>query len=251
MNSGTNLYKKQSSKETKKKTNEKILDNNNMDEGKIVNKEEINLLNKKKKRSKEKDEEEVVEEKNQNDKLEINQNMFNQYNFYQAYIPQQLEWQIQQLKNPNINYPPEFYQNNFYYIQNQYPIFPNDPELLNTFMEDEKPFTDLNEHIKNIFKRGISNNIIGAFFIEERKEKDKNISNEEESVNNKANIKKDKKDKKDKTSVINEDKKSELNKENFDKTNGVKKEENENKAIDKNDKGKQNENKLRKPTLIW
>ena len=251
MNSGTNFYKKQSSKETKKKTKEKILDSNNIDnEGKIVNNKEDNLLNKKKKRAKEKEEEVEEEEINQNDKLEINQNMFNQYNFYPAYIPQQLEWQIQQLNKQNINFPSELYQNNFYYIQNQYPLFPNGSELLNPFLQDEKPFTDLNGHINNMYRRGIINNIIGAFFIEECKEKSKNMSNEEETINNRVNLKKEKKEKKDKISV-NEDKNNELNKENYDKANKVKKKEYENKGNDKNDKGKLNENKLRKPTLIW
>ena len=182
MNSGTSLYKKQSTKETKKKKKEKILDNDN--EGKIVNKEENNLLNKKKKRVKENEE---IQDTNENDKLEINQNMFNQYNFYQAYTPQQLEWQIQTLDKQNINFPPELYQNNFYYIQNQFPIFPNDPELQNIFTQDEKPFTDINGHINNIYRRGIVNNIIGALFIEEYKEKAKNLNNEEESINNKVN----------------------------------------------------------------
>ena len=89
--------------------------------------------------------------------------MFNQYNFYPGFVPP-FEWQLEQLRNQNINY--QEYIQNIYYIQNQYTVFPpNDNEML-----EEKTFTNLQEHINNIYKRGIANNIIGAFFIEECKE---------------------------------------------------------------------------------
>ena len=68
-------------------------------------------------------------------------------------------------------------------------------------MLEEKTFTNLQEHINNIYKRGIANNIIGAFFIEECKEM-KNV--DEKSINNKFDLKKDKKD--DKSSNLTNDK---------------------------------------------
>ena len=221
MNSGKNFYDKQINKETKKKqkSKEQNDNNNNINSEKIViKKEENDLLNKKKKREKE---EEIDEEKeiNQNDKLEINQNMYNQYNFYQGIIPS-IEWQLQQLRNQNINYQ-ELYQN-IYYIQNQYNVFPNNNEIQPYFVEG-KEFINLKDNINNIYERGIVNNLIGAFFIEECKEA-KNV--DEKTINNKINNKKDKKE--DKSSSLKDVKKYENNLEN---QNVVENNENESQEI--------------------
>ena len=239
MNSGKNYYDKHANKDTKKKQKSKEQnENNNENSQKIVNKEEKYFLNKKKNR----DKKEINEEKDisQNDKLEINQNMYNQYNFYPGFVPP-FEWQLEQLRNQNINY--QEYIQNIYYIQNQYTVFPpNDNEIL-----EEKTFTNLQEHINNIYKRGIANNIIGAFFIEECKEM-KNV--DEKSINNKFDLKKDKKD--DKSSNLKEVKKIEKNKESLEKTNDIKNNENiNNQEIDNEEESNDNEHKLRKPILIW
>ena len=239
MNSGKNYYDKHENKDTKKKQKSKEQnENNNENSQKIVNKEENNFLNKKKNR----DKKEINEEKDisQNDKLEINQNMYNQYNFYPGFVPP-FEWQLEQLRNQNINY--QEYIQNIYYIQNQYTVFPpNDNEML-----EEKTFTNLQEHINNIYERGIANNIIGAFFIEECKEM-KNV--DEKSINNKFDLKKDKKD--DKSSNLKEVKKIEKNQESLEKTNDIKNNENiNNQEIDNEEESNDNEHKLRKPILIW
>ena len=201
MNSGKNLYKKN--------------DNNN---------KEKNFLNKKKNREINEEpminqqENEINNIQNQNEKYEINQNMFNQYNFYQGFPP--IELQLQQLNNQNINNP-EYYQN-VYYIANPYTYFPNGQELgyYTPEVEEEGPFTDLKGHINNLYKRGIVNNIIGAFYIEEIM-KNRDINDDEETINNK-NVQK--KAERDKYHNLNYEKNSELelNKENINLKNEIK-----------------------------
>ena len=243
MNSGKNFYDKHTNKDTKKKQKSKEQsENNNENSQRIVNGEENNFLNKKKNR----DKNEINEEKDisQNDKLEINQNMYNQYNFYQGFVPS-IEWQLEQLRNQNINY--QEYIQNIYYIQNQYTVFQNDNEL-QPYLGGEKVFTNLKAHINNIYERGIVNNIIGAFFIEECKEM-KNV--DENSINNEFDLKKDKKD--DKSCNLKDVKKTEKNQKNCEKTNDIKNnnENINNQVIDNEEESNDNEYKLRKPILIW
>lgn len=254
MNSGRNIYKKNDNKENNKNRKE---EKNNINK-KIVNKED-NFLNKKKKR--ERNEEPILMNQNQNEKLEINQNMYNQYNFYQgimsAISPIELI-QLQQLNNQKINYQNmnnQEYLQNFYYMQNPYSFIPNGPEFRYYGQEEEEtPFKDLKGHINSLYKRGISNNIIGAFFIEENKEKNKETNEDEETINNK--IKKGEKG--EKYQNLNYDKSCELeyNKGNLSnkKQNKI---ENENSRQEKevyNDldgNNSSNKNRLIKPVLIW
>lgn len=188
---------------------------------------------------------------NQNEKLEINQNMFNQYNFYQGIMSPIGLMQIQQLNNQNINFQNinnQEYLQNFYYMQNPYSFIPNDREFIYYEQEEETLFNDLKGHINNLCKRGISNNIIGAFFIEENKEKNKETNDEEEE---KIKIKKGEKD--EKYHNLNYDKNCELEYNN--ESLRIKKEiENENKRqenINFNDKDDNNKNRLIMPVLIW
>ena len=237
MNSGKNFYDNHANKETKKKQKSKELnDNNNENSKEVINRD--NLLNKKKKREKEEDIDES-KEINANDKLEINQNMYNQYNFYQGFVPP-IEWQLEQLQNQNINNYQELIQN-FYYIKNQYNIFSNDNEIKSF---KEKVFTNLKDNINSIYERGIVNNIIGAFFIEECKSM-KDL--DEININNKCDSKNDKKE--DKTLSLKEVKKIEKNKKTIENQT----DDNNNENINQENKNEEenNENKLRKPILIW
>lgn len=254
MNSGRNIYKKNDNKENNKNRKE---EKNNINK-KIVNKED-NFLNKKKKR--ERNEEPMLMNQNQNEKLEINQNMYNQYNFYQgimsAISPIELI-QLQQLNNQKINYQNmnnQEYLQNFYYMQNPYSFIQNGPEFRYYGQEEEeKPFKDLKGHINSLYKRGISNNIIGAFFIEENKEKNKETNEDEETINNK--IKKGEKG--EKYQNLNYDKSCELeyNKGNLSnkKQNKIENENNRQEKEVYNDldgNNSSNKNRLIKPVLIW
>ena len=166
MNSDKNLKNNFPNKKTKTKKQNPKISNDNLGSQKIdKNEEEINLLNKKKKREE--------NELNNNDKIEINQNMFNQYNFYQGLFISPNVMQMQPINNKDSNYQ-EIYQN-IYYINNPYEFFPNE-ELQNYCPEPKTENNggggiNLKDINNNIYKRGIVNNIIGAFFIEEYNEK--------------------------------------------------------------------------------
>ena len=80
---------------------------------------------------------------------------------------QSVDLQMNPLNNNLLNSNQKIYQN-FYYINNPYKI----NEILYTESSVEK-YGNYKENINNTYKRGIVNNIIGAFFIEELKEKRK------------------------------------------------------------------------------
>ena len=249
MNSDKNLKNNFPNKKTKTKKQNPKISNDNLGSQKIdKNEEEINLLNKKKKREE--------NELNNNDKIEINQNMFNQYNFYQGLFISPNVMQMQPINNKDSNYQ-EIYQN-IYYINNPYEFFPNE-ELQNYCPEPKTENNggggggiNLKDINNNIYKRGIVNNIIGAFFIEEYNEKKNNLNEEEKIINNN-------------NKTNNEIKKEitfNLNNENLNNNDNNKENENENINDNKNIKNNNlnepndesnshNDNKLRKPILIW
>jgi len=249
MNSEKDLKNNFPNKKTKTKKQNPKISNDNLGSQKIdKNEEEINLLNKKKKREE--------NELNNNDKIEINQNMFNQYNFYQGLFISPNVMQMQPINNKDSNYQ-EIYQN-IYYINNPYEFFPN--EELQNFCPEPKTENNgggggginLKDINNNIYKRGIVNNIIGAFFIEEYNEKKNNLIEEEKIINNN-------------NKTNNEIKKEitfNLNNENHNNNDNNKENENENINDNKNIKNNNlnepndesnsnNDNKLRKPILIW
>ena len=249
MNSEKDLKNNFPNKKTKTKKQNPKISNDNLGSQKIdKNEEEINLLNKKKKREE--------NELNNNDKIEINQNMFNQYNFYQGLFISPNVMQMQPINNKDSNYQ-EIYQN-IYYINNPYEFFPNE-ELQNYCPEPKTENNgggggiNLKDINNNIYKRGIVNNIIGAFFIEEYNEKKNNLNEEEKIINNNNN------------KTNNEIKKEitfNLNNENLNNNDNNKENENENINDNKNIKNNNlnepndesnshNDNKLRKPILIW
>ena len=249
MNSDKDLKNNFPNKKTKTKKQNPKISNDNLGSQKIdKNEEEINLLNKKKKREE--------NELNNNDKIEINQNMFNQYNFYQGLFISPNVMQMQPINNKDSNYQ-EIYQN-IYYINNPYEFFPNE-ELQNYCPEPKTENNgggggiNLKDINNNIYKRGIVNNIIGAFFIEEYNEKKNNLNEEEKIINNNNN------------KTNNEIKKEitfNLNNENLNNNDNNKENENENINDNKNIKNNNlnepndesnshNDNKLRKPILIW
>lgn len=126
-------------------------------------KEEDSLLNKKKKR-------EEIKQKNKSEKTRVNRNGINQYNCYQGlYMPP-----MQQINNQN----PGFFNDyqNFYYYNTSYQYPPPQmigfPPYFPQYMME--PPKNLQENLKNIYQKGIVNNIIGAFYIKECQEKQKN-----------------------------------------------------------------------------
>lgn len=230
MNSGKNFYKSYINKKTKiKNKKEKIISNEDDSE---KNSENNNLLNKKKKRD---------EEENEQDKIEINQNMFNQYNIYQRLYVSPIEMQIQQINNQNTNYP-ELYQN-IYYINNPYEFIADQRDVEYNSFEQEK-MIDLKGSINNMYNRGIVNNIIGAFFIEECKNYIKPIDIEEKIVNDKK-INEEKKLPISKGEEKQEKKEENLNNKDKEKN----KENNQENEINENNTAKGS--RLKKPILIW
>lgn len=230
MNSGKNFYKSYINKKTKvKNKKEKIISNEDDSE---KNSENNNLLNKKKKRD---------EEENEQDKIEINQNMYNQYNIYQRLYVSPIEMQIQQINNQNTNYP-ELYQN-IYYINNPYEFIADQRDVGYNSFEQEK-MIDLKGSINNMYNRGIVNNIIGAFFIEECKNYIKPIDIEEKIVNDKK-INEEKKLPISKGEEKQEKKEENLNNKDKEKN----KENNQENEINENNTAK--ESRLKKPILIW
>lgn len=240
MNSEKDSNNNYLNKKTKKKKQNSKLSNINLNSQNIDKKEELNLLNKKKKR-------EEKELNKKNDKIEINQNMFNQYNIYQGLFIPPIGMPVQQINNEDKNYP-EIYQN-IYYINNSYEYFhnfPNGLEIKPCFQESKiENNNNVQDTINNIFKRGIANHIIGAFFIEEINGQKKD---DEENNNNNNKINKNDKKVEVNPSKLNKDNINENNKENSNIN------DNKNKSIEPiyyNENNSNNENKLKKPILIW
>ena len=125
---------------------------------KLYKKEEESLLNKKKKR-------EEIKQKNKSEKTRVNNRaVANQYNhYYQGlYMPPMPPINTQ---NPAImNEYPNYYYYNYQFPPNMYPFPPYYQQYT-----IEAPRT-LQESLNNMYQRGIVNNIIGAFFINECQE---------------------------------------------------------------------------------
>ena len=85
----------------------------------------------------------------------------NQYNCYPGYIPQ-----MQPINNQNPNII-----NDYPYFSYQFPIYGFQQIVTPYYMEVPR---SLQENLQDIYQRGIVNNIIGAFFIQENQEKLKN-----------------------------------------------------------------------------
>jgi len=128
---------------------------------KLYKKEEEALLNKKKKREENK-------QKNKAEKTKVNnRNGINQYNIYQGYYTPQMQPINTQNPMPMNDYPNYLYYNPLYPQMCQFP-----PHFFPQYIMDT-PKT-LEENLNNIYQRGIVNNIIGAFYINECQEKMKN-----------------------------------------------------------------------------
>ena len=167
--------------------------------------------------------------------------MYNQYNIYQRLYVSPIEMQIQQINNQNTNYP-ELYQN-IYYINNPYEFIADQRDVGYNSFEQEK-MIDLKGSINNMYNRGIVNNIIGAFFIEECKNYIKPIDIEEKIVNDKK-INEEKK-----LSISKGEEKQEKKEENLNNKDKEKnKENNQENEINENNTAK--ESRLKKPILIW
>ena len=225
---------------TKKSLKEQEIENNDINDQKIVKKENKSLLNKKKKR-------EEKEKLSQKEEIKMEQNLINNSCICQTlYTSTAIQMEI-----PNDLY--NIYQNH---------IGENSFTSNNEEEEDVKPY-NIKERIDNMFKRGIVNNIIGAFFIEDyskkknnkkkEKEKEKMNNNKEKTVNNKLNININ--NEKNKVYIPNNDnKKEDIYKENkIDNINT--KDNNLNNKSNENNvnliKISKCNNKLIKPVLIW
>ena len=223
---------------------------------KLNKKEEDALLKKKKKR-------EEIKQKNRSEKQRQNNNMnnrtvtgngMNQYNCYPPYIPQ-----LQQIPNQN---PPGIMNDYPYYYQ-YYPMYGIQQIAPHYFMEIQK---NLPETIQDIYQRGIVNNIIGAFFIQEYQEKLKNkktkipislVNLADEGANNNFNNNencshcednKDMKEGSDKKGDNNNEMKEENENNNKEKNNLEEEGEKEN---EKEDKNINHQNELKKPDMAF
>jgi hypothetical protein len=132
-------------------------------------KEEDAYLNKKKKR-------EETKQKNKYEKNKLNNiNSQNHYNYYPGmYMPPM------QINNQNPAYYNE-YQNYFYLNPSNYPMgqqFMGTPYYPQFFMAQNS----LEDTLNMIYNRGIVNNIIGAFYIKECKERQKQRQAEKRTV---------------------------------------------------------------------
>ena len=233
-NPDKDLSKNNANKKTKtKKQNPKTL-NNDLNSKNLDNKEENNLLNKKKKRD-EKD-------TNNSDKIEINQNMYNQYNI--GFFLPPIEMQMQQVNNNN-----QDVYHNIYYINNPYEFYPNElqfqPNMPTLKIVNTK---DLKTVINDIDKRGIVNHIIGAHFIEEYNTKKFGVNEKEEKlINNKKNT--------NTLTIINNGNNNDNDNKNSNINDNQKDKKNNNKRVDNNENENENksknENKLKRPILIW
>ena len=191
---------------------------------KLYKKEEDSLLNKKKKR-------EEIKQKNKAEKAKANKNAngINQYNNYMGLYMSQM----QPINNQPQGYY-EGYQNIYYYnginapYQYQTQMIGYNPYFHQYILDQPKT---LEEHAELIYQRGIVNNIIGAFFIKECLEKNKNnekrkvpvatVDLEEDQSNNDSNNN----NKEEKKKKINEDNKKESINEEKNCENEIQKEE--------------------------
>ena len=216
---------------------------------KLYKKEENSLLNKKKKR-------EEIKQKNKAEKAKTNKNSngMNQYNNYMGLYMSQ----IQSINNQQQGYY-EGYQNIYYYnginapYQYQAQMIGYNPYFHQYILDPPKT---LEEHAELIYQRGIVNNIIGAFFIKECQEKNKNNEKrkvpvatvnleEEEQSNNDSNNN----NKEEKNQNINEDNNKEsINEEkNYENENQEEEISNtQNKTLQIKSKNEQ-KNELKKP----
>ena len=214
--------------------------------GKLYKKEEESLLNKKKKR-------EEIKQKNKVEKSKANKNLnaINQYNNYMGLYMNQM---------PPMNNQPQGYldgyQNIYYYnnINSSYQ-FPTQMIGYNpyfhqyTFMEQPKT---LEEHIEIIAQRGIVNNIIGAFFIKEHQEKEKNnekrkvpvamVEFDDDQDNNNSNAN-------DGNNKVNNSNNDEKNKEN-DNEKKMENEKEDEKHNNSENKPNEEKNELKKPEFV-
>ena len=226
---------------TKKLSKKQDIENNDINDQKIVKKENKSLLNKKKKRE-EKDKQSEKEE------IKMEQNMISNSCICQTLYPSNsIKMEIQS----------DLY--NIYQSQIEENTYTNNNEE----EEDEKPY-HIKRSIYKMFKRGVVNNIIGAFFIDDyskkknkkkkkEKEKEKINNNKEKIVNNNLSINIDKE--KNKVHISNNDnKKEDIYKEN--KIDNINNEDNNlnNKSNENNInmiKISRYNNQLIKPVLVW
>jgi len=210
---------------------------------KLYKKEEESILNKKKKR-------EEVKQKNKTEKAKTKNNVngMNQYNNYMGLYMNQM----QPMNNQGQGYIDE-YKNIYYYPPYQYPtsMIGYNPYFQQYIYEEPQT---LDDNINMIYNRGIVNNIIGAFYIQECQEKMKNkekrkvpiekVELEEESDNNNLNNNKNNLDKRNNNTYIKE--------ESSSKEENIKENNDKNIIKDNNDQNTsdQNKNDLIKPELI-
>ena len=221
-------------------------------------KEEEALLNKKKKR-------EESKQKNKIEKAKINNNNnnMNNPNNYNYYPPNMYMTPIQ-INNQN----PAFYNDyqNLYYINPQ--SYQINPQMLPPYFPHYMmPVNNLHDSLNNIYKRGIVNNIIAAFFIKECQDNTKNSekrkvpvstvelndeqgnennnTNDNNNINNEENF-----DNKNINNNYNNDNRGENEEknenENENNNNEEKKDENE----DNNNNNNHNDNELIKPSIV-
>ena len=208
----------------------------------IYKKEEESLLNKKKKR-------EEIKQKNKTEKNKLNNiNNPNQYNFYQNMYMSPM-----QINNQNPAYYNEY--QNYYYLNPSQPyqmnrqMFP--PFMPNSFI---MPPRNLEESLNMIYSRNIVNHIIGAFYIKECQERQKNsekrkvpvakveLNDNNEDINNKETEEKNNSEKKENENDLD---KKEIN----DKEEKKEEEKGENNE-DKNEHNNNNDNELKRPSLV-
>ena len=129
-------------------------------------KEEEALLNKKRKR-------EESKQKTKVEKAKINNNSMNNPNHYN-YYPPNMYMSPMQINNQNPSYFNEY--QNLYYLNPPPQPYQFNPQMLPShyFSSYMMPINNLQDSLNNIYKRGIVNNIIGAFFIKECQDNKKN-----------------------------------------------------------------------------
>jgi len=204
----------------------------------LQKKEEESLLNKKKKR-------EEIKQRNKIDKNKINNmNAPNPYNYYpNMYIPQM------QINNQNPAYHNEY--QNIYYL---YP--PYNPQMMPPFIPNTylMPPRTLEESLSYIYNRGIVNNIIGAFFIKECQDKQKNNEKRKVPVStvdlNNEGKDSDNKPENNGTNIDNKENGGENNLEQKEKESSEEKnEENGGQEKDNENEEPKNENELKMPNM--
>ena len=215
-------------------------------------KEEEALLNKKKKR-------EETKQKNKIEKVKMN-NMNNPTHYYN--YPPNMYMSPMQINNQN----PAFYNEyqNLYYINPQ--SYQINPQMLSPYFSPYMmPMNSLQDSLNNIYKRGIVNNIIAAFFIKECK--DNNRNNEKRKVpvstvelnddqgdnntENNENLNDENQDNKNNNNNNNFGNNGGENEEkNLEEKNEEKKDNNEDVNDDNKNKNNHHENELIKPSIL-